>query len=100
MSSQGPTHSLPSMAPDLSVCMIWPPGTTTTMAPNRRSTRAPGPAIRKRSPLNPSGACCVGSQVRPSLVCRQIAEKVYALDNLCLHLPEATDGPGEFSPPS
>ncbi len=46
MSSQGPIHSLASMAPDLSAGMISPPGRVTTMAPSRRSTSAPGPAIR------------------------------------------------------
>ena len=46
MSSHGPIHSLASMAPDLSAGMISLAGRVTTMAPSRRSTSAPGPAIR------------------------------------------------------
>ena len=46
MSSQGPIHSLASMAPDLSAGTISLPGSVTTMAPSRRSTSAPRPGIR------------------------------------------------------
>src|SRR3954454_1489216 len=46
MSSQGPTHSLASMAPDLSAVIISAPGTATTVEPILRRTSAPSPGIR------------------------------------------------------
>ncbi len=46
MSSQGPIHSLASMAPDLSAGAISPPGRLTTMAPSRRRISPPSPGIR------------------------------------------------------
>src|SRR3954451_18293635 len=88
MSSQGPTHSLASIAPALSERAISPPGTFTTIAPIRRSTSAPRPGMRYRSPLNASGEAILVVEPAPHLGPGAAAEQRFDVERAAQRVPQ------------